>query len=105
MRHPGHLTRPDEQAGSDVAVRNAGKQFAAAILASLGYDLDPAICQVLGEANQAKLERGGPDPPAKPDALHAPAHPRCQPEVHRHVTNGRCEVAAGTPGRCTKSGS
>src|SRR5690606_29920379 len=42
---------------------------------------------------QAELQRPGPGPPAEPDPLHPPAHPRRQPNIahfsdssHNHAT-------------------
>jgi hypothetical protein len=105
MGHACYPTRPDQQRRSNVAVLQAREQFAAAVLRSLGDDLDPAVGQVLGEAGQAKLQRSRPDPPSEPDPLHAAAHPRSQPDLRGHVTTGRCGVGAGRRGRCMTTGS
>ena len=59
---------------------------------SLGDDLDPAVGQVRGPADQPELERPCPDPPAEPDALHLPVHPGRQP--HGRPARARSRTAA-----------
>ena len=96
MGHGSHMTWPDQQRRSDVPVLKAPEQFAALVVASFGHDLDAAVVEVLGEADQAQLKRVSPDPPAESDTLNTPADPRGQPDVRGHVTTGHCEVVAGS---------
>src|SRR5690606_36378159 len=47
----------------------------------LRHDLHPAVLHVPRPPGQAELQRPGPGPPAEPDPLHPPAHPRRQPHI------------------------
>lgn len=83
--HGGDPTRPQ---GGRGFLAQQGDQPVESVRRTLREDLDAAVVEVAGIADEPELQRASPDPPPEADALHAPAdeqsHPLVVVVVHLH---------------------
>lgn len=64
---------------------------------SLGDDLDPAVVQVRGPADQPEFEGPCPHPPSKSDTLYMPVHPCRQSDIGRSLYRVHRQFSFSSP--------